>query len=60
LALNLNLNQACTQQALIFHLASFNPPKNSPDPEQGQAHFEVTVKGTQYLLQAAIQNKVKQ
>ncbi len=59
LALNLNLTTACKNQALIFHLASFNPPAHCTEPEQGQAHFDVTVKGTQYLLQAAIKNKVQ-
>jgi len=56
---NYDLDQACAGQQFIFHLASFNPPKNAKDPEQGQAHFDVTVTGTQNLLKAAIANKVK-
>ena len=55
-----NLDQACLNQQIIFHCASYVAPKNSADPEQGSAHFKITVEGTKQLLNAAIKNKVKQ
>lgn len=35
---------------MLFHLASFHPAADDPDPEGNPAHHRVTVEGTRHLL----------
>lgn len=54
------LPRACQGIHTIFHLASYSPLAEDPHPEAHPLHLEVTVKGTENLIQAAIAAGVEQ
>jgi len=47
------LDDACRGAAMIYHLASHNPPASTPSPETGPEHWRITAEGTGRLLRAA-------
>ena len=53
------LADICQQVRCIFHLASYAPADDDPAPEENPAHLQVTVQGTENLLEAAGQAGVK-
>lgn len=59
LAADIGLEKACTNVDIIFHLASYAPDQQDPDPEGNLQHYRVTTDGTRHLLTAATQAKVK-
>jgi nucleoside-diphosphate-sugar epimerase len=44
---------------LVFHLASYTPTRDEPNPDESAAHWSVTAEGTRNLMDAAIAAHVK-